>query len=173
VPTGALRAVHGALRPSVGELARTAASLGRWSARSSPARLAAAVGALETDLLPWLSAEETVLYPFAEERLGGPLTVAALREACHDLRRRAEALGALVCRLQDRPPSAAELDALRAGLYGLWATLGQHLSIEEATIFSALDTVCGPGELDGLAGELERVAGRTRFDPEPEVPGRI
>ncbi|MBO0728971.1 MAG: hemerythrin domain-containing protein [Acidimicrobiaceae bacterium] len=172
MPTAFLRAVHGSLRPSVGGLARTAAGLGRWSARSSPQRLAAAVGTLENEILPWLAAEQQLLYPVAEQRLGGPMAVAALREAYVDLRRRAESLSALVSRLHDRPPTAAELDALRAGLYGLWAILGQYLSIEETTVFSALDTVCAPGELDDLVAEVARVAGR---DPcgGTGTPGRL
>lgn len=151
VPTAPVRAVHSALRPSIGELARTAASLGRWSSRTSPQRLAGAVSALEERILPWLAQEQQAVYPLAEARLGGPMAVAALREAYLDLRRRAEALSALVTRLQDRPPTAAELDALRAGLYGLWATLGQHLSIEETTLLSALDGVITPEEFAGLA----------------------
>jgi iron-sulfur cluster repair protein YtfE (RIC family) len=160
MPTGYLRAVHGALRPAVGELARTAAGLGRWSARTSPQRLTAATAALERDILPWLAAEQQILYPLAEQRLGGPLTVAALQEAYLDLRRRAEALLALVSRLESRPPSGPELDALRAGLYGLWATLGQHLSIEETVMFSALDSTCTPEELETIGDQLDRAARR-------------
>jgi iron-sulfur cluster repair protein YtfE (RIC family) len=172
VPTSFLRAVHGSLRPSVGALARTAAGLSRWSARTSPQRLAAAVGTLENEILPWLAAEQQVLYPVAEQRLGGPMAVGALREAYADLRRRAESLSALVSRLHDRPPTAAELDALRAGLYGLWAILGQHLSIEESTVFSPLDAVCEPGELDDLVAEVARVAGREPCG-KTEAPGRL
>ncbi len=167
MPTGLLRAVHSELRPSVGQLARTASGLGRWSARTSPQRLADAVGALEHEILPWLTAEQQALYPVAEERLGGPMAVAALRAAYLDLCRRAETLAALASRLRDRPPTAAELDALRAGLYGLWATLSQHLSIEESTLFSSLDAVCTPGELDDLARELTRLSGRALLERVP------
>jgi iron-sulfur cluster repair protein YtfE (RIC family) len=159
-PTGFLRSAHAQLRPAVGELARTAAGLGRWSARRSPARLASAVGALETEIIPWLAAEQRLVYPVAERHLGGAIAVAALRHSYLDLRRRADALAALSARLQDRPPTAAELDALRAGLYGLWATVSQHLSMEEATLFAGLDEACGPGELEALAPELGAVAPR-------------
>ena len=177
VPTATIRAVHTTLRPAVGELARTAAGLSRWSTRTSPQRLAAAVSALETDILPWLAAEQEILYPMAEQRLGGPIAVAAMREAYLDLCRRAEALSALASRLHDRPPTGAELDALRAGLYGLWATLGQHLSVEEAVLFNALDTLCSPEELAELAGDLDKRAGRNQdrsvgASPAERPPGR-
>jgi hypothetical protein len=99
------------------------------------------------------------------------MSVATLPEAHLDLRERAGSLPALVSYLHDRPPSGAELDALRARLYGLWATLSRHLSIEEATLFSALDATCARGELDAQAGELNHQAGRaTEERPQPTPP---
>jgi hypothetical protein len=129
-----------------------------------------------------VAAEQRILYPLAERRFGGPLTIAALQEAYLDLRRRAAALSAVVPRLESRPPSGSDLDALRAGLYRLWATLGQYLNIEETVVFSAPNSICTSDELETLGDQFDRAAGRVhhlpteanipRFAPHDECEGR-
>lgn len=152
-----VRAAISEMRPRVGELARTAGDLRRWSAKITPARLAGAVAFLRGQLLPLLEAEEEVVYPALEAALGVRGVMAMMTADHADLARRADALGALVGRLGRRPPSPSEVEALQAGLYGLWAVASLHLSKEEAVLLPLAETRLSAASLarlfqDALAG---------------------
>ena len=151
-----LRATHMELRPQVGELARTAGELRHWSAKTTPDRLADAVEFLKGRLLPLLRAEEEVLYPVLEEAFGAPGLLRWMVADHIDLARRADALAALAVRLGRRPPSPSEVEALQAGLYGLWAVASLHLSKEEALVVPALEAHLSTARLVDLVDALER-----------------
>lgn len=127
-----------ALRPSVGELAHTAARLGPcWTAAVRPGwrQRSGHLNQLSEEILPCLDAEEHLLLPVAEERVGGPRVVGALRQARADFRQRSEALCVLVACLARTPN-------------------GQHLRIEDTTILSTFDAALAARELDELVEQL-------------------
>jgi iron-sulfur cluster repair protein YtfE (RIC family) len=160
MPSDEVRRHHLALRPKIGELARVAGTIGRWSEASCAPRLAALREFLVAELVPYLSAELHVLYPALEAAAGAPEVVAVPRAVAADIRRRVEALAGLVLRVGEGPPTRAEAEALRAGLYGLWALVATHLTAEEAALFPLLDARLSPAGGAALAGGLAAVAGR-------------
>jgi iron-sulfur cluster repair protein YtfE (RIC family) len=133
------RVEHAGLRREAAGLARVASGLSAWSAATTPDELAVVRDFLHDRLLPHALAEETVVYPTLDELLGVEQFTIGMR-ADHDaIRRRADALTALVADVGRGPPTPAQAEALREHLYGLWAIIDLHLDKEERTLFDLLD----------------------------------
>lgn len=138
-PTAGLRVHHAALRAGASQLARVAANLIPWSTPDITDQLTEIRGFLSAQLLPYMQAEDAIVYPMMDKVMGAePVTSTMIAD--HDaIRERFDGMTSVVTAIGVGPPTDSELEALREHLYALWAIIDLHLLKEEKILFATLD----------------------------------
>lgn len=158
--TERLRAEHASLRREAAHLPRVAAALADWTAPDTPDQLRQVRSFLSAHLLPHAASEEAVLYPLLDTVMGADRATATMVADHAEIHERSDALAALVTTVGQGPPSAAEAEALREHLYGLWAVVRLHLDKEEEILFTLLDERLSPADARTLDRKLAEFAGQ-------------
>ena len=159
-PSRLLRAEHVSLQRGVANLARAAAAVSEWSFPDTSDRLRRLRGFLYGSLLPHAEAEEGVLYPLMDKVLGSHGCIVTMVADHEEIHRRIDAFAELAAAVGQGPPTAAEREALREHLYGLWAIVRLHLDKEDQLLFPLLDERLTPADVETLMEELSAFEGR-------------
>jgi heavy metal translocating P-type ATPase len=138
---------HEKIRPAIEQLRSAADMLDLLSPAEATAKARQAHRVLTEQIAPHETAEEQILYPALDRALGGGTTATMSRvhaEIAHQIRR----LGQLLAGIGDGPPDDADLNDLRALLYGLHAILRLHTTQEDESYLSLAEDEVAP---DGRA----------------------
>ena len=128
-----LRIQHDAVRPTIERIRWVADRLSSRSPDLGPAR--ALLAELEGVLLPHERADEQLLVPMVARALGGTDATAAMSRTHAEIEHQVGRLRGLLAQSND-PDGDVDLADLRLVLYGLYAVLRLHDSLEEQEAFS-------------------------------------
>lgn len=156
--TQPLRDEHKELLPHVEQLRAVADAIGTVPIESIRQGVDEVYTFLTEQLTPHAQAEERVLYPTVGRLMGAAEATATMSHEHTAIHRSTQELGTLRQRLSDAYLSAAEEQALRRVLYGLYALVKEHFAKEEEIYLPLLDARLSAQEALQMFEALEMAA---------------
>ena len=163
--TAPLRAEHRALLPHIEHLRAAAEAVGTAPGTELRALVDAAYAFLTGHLIPHAEAEERALYPVVAAAMGAPQATATMSRDHVEVGRLTAELGALRATLRAAAPGAADAEALRRILYGLYALVTVHFAKEEEVYLPLLDARLTPEEARAMFRAMEQAASEAKGPP--------
>jgi len=138
--TQPLREEHQELLPQLEQLRTVADSVGETSVAALQQGVDGVYAFLTHHLLPHAQAEEQALYPVVGKLMGAAQATATMSRDHLEVSRLTAVLGTLRAELRGPTLEAAQAQALRRVLYGLYTLIQVHFAKEEEVYLPLLDT---------------------------------
>ncbi len=156
--TQPLRDEHKELYPEVETLRQAAEAIREDLSPSGRKLIEHAYEFLKHHLLPHAQAEEAALYPVVQKVMRASHATATMSRDHLEVERLTDELGRLLGRVEGNTLTAAQVEAFRRVLYGLYTLVKLHFAKEEEVYLPLLDARLKPAEAQAMFANMERAA---------------